>query len=142
MTDPNSQSEKPEDKRRYDPELLEKGLRCDLDQYGMLIGCSKKKDVKEWNEWRKEHLGDEILLEGADLLGAHLHGVELSDYGGVARSPTVCLKGATLLKANLGHALLAIQVILGYVLMGALVTRFAVLFTAGGPAGKFADDNE
>ena len=70
----------------------------------MLIGCSKKKDVKEWNEWRKEHLGDEILLEGADLLGAHLHGVELSDYGGIARSPTVCLKGATLLKANLGCA--------------------------------------
>jgi Pentapeptide repeats (8 copies)/Ion channel len=41
-----------------------------------------------------------------------------------------------------GHILLAIQVILGYVLLGALVTRFAVLFTAGGPAGKFADDND
>lgn len=38
----------------------------------------------------------------------------------------------------LGHALLTFQVILGYVLLGALVTRFAVLFTAGGPAGKFA----
>jgi hypothetical protein len=37
-----------------------------------------------------------------------------------------------------GHILLAIQVILGYVLLGALITRFAVLFTAGGPAGKFA----
>jgi uncharacterized protein YjbI with pentapeptide repeats len=36
-----------------------------------------------------------------------------------------------------GHALLTVQVILGYVLLGALVTRFAVLFTAGGPAGKF-----
>jgi len=32
------------------------------------------------------------------------------------------------------------QVILGYVLLGALVTRFAVLFTAGGPTGKFADE--
>jgi hypothetical protein len=31
---------------------------------------------------------------------------------------------------------------LGFVLLGALVTRFAVLFTAGGPAGKFADGNE
>ena len=30
------------------------------------------------------------------------------------------------------------QVILGYVLLGALVTRFAVLFTAGGPAGRFS----
>jgi len=39
-----------------------------------------------------------------------------------------------------GHILLSIQVILGYVLLGALVTRFAVLFTAGGPAGKFADE--
>jgi len=37
-----------------------------------------------------------------------------------------------------GHVILALQVILGYVLLGALVTRFAVLFTAGGPAGKFS----
>jgi uncharacterized protein YjbI with pentapeptide repeats len=39
-----------------------------------------------------------------------------------------------------GQTLLMLQVILGYVLLGALVTRFAVLFTAGGPAGKFADE--
>lgn len=39
-----------------------------------------------------------------------------------------------------GQLLLMLQVILGYVLLGALVTRFAVLFTAGGPAGKFADE--
>lgn len=26
--------------------------------------------------------------------------------------------------------------------LGALVTRFAVLFTAGGPAGRFADDKK
>jgi len=38
-----------------------------------------------------------------------------------------------------GHILLSVQVILGYVLLGALVTRFAVLFTAGGPAGNFSD---
>ena len=37
-----------------------------------------------------------------------------------------------------GHVILCVQVILGYVLLGALITRFAVLFTAGGPAGKFA----
>jgi hypothetical protein len=37
---------------------------------------------------------------------------------------------------------LALQVTLGYVLLGALVTKFAVLFTAGGPAGKFADEKE
>jgi len=39
-----------------------------------------------------------------------------------------------------GHLLLTFQVILGYVLLGALITRFAVLFTAGGPAGRFADE--
>ncbi len=41
-----------------------------------------------------------------------------------------------------GHILLTFQVILGYVLLGALVTRFAVLFTAGGPAGKFEDEKK
>ena len=38
----------------------------------------------------------------------------------------------------LGHILLTLQVLLGYVMLGALVTRFAVMFTGGGPAGKFA----
>jgi len=37
-----------------------------------------------------------------------------------------------------GHLLLMAQVLLGYVLLAALVTRFAVLFTAGGPAGRFS----
>jgi len=46
------------------------------------------------------------------------------------------------LRGLFGHALLALQVILGYVLLGALVTRFAVLFTAGGPAGKFAEEKK
>lgn len=36
-----------------------------------------------------------------------------------------------------GQVLLMAQVILGYVLLGALVTRFAVLFTAGGPTVNF-----
>jgi hypothetical protein len=44
------------------------------------------------------------------------------------------------LRGFFGHVLLAFQVILGYVLLGALVTRFAVLFTAGGPSEKFANE--
>jgi hypothetical protein len=40
-------------------------------------------------------------------------------------------------KSFFGHLLLTLQVILGYVLLGALVTRLAVLFTASGPAGSF-----
>jgi len=38
-----------------------------------------------------------------------------------------------------GHTLLAFQVILGYVLTGALARRLAVSFTAGEPTGRFAD---
>jgi hypothetical protein len=38
-----------------------------------------------------------------------------------------------------GHLLVIVQVLSGYVLLGALVTRFAILFTAGGPAGRFAE---
>ena len=37
-----------------------------------------------------------------------------------------------------GQALLAVQVILGYVLLGALVTRFAVMFSGSGPAAKLS----
>jgi hypothetical protein len=44
-------------------------------------------------------------------------------------------------KSIAGHILLAVQVVLGYVLLGALVARLAVLFTGEGPAGKFADEN-
>jgi hypothetical protein len=36
-----------------------------------------------------------------------------------------------------GYLFLVVQVILGYVHLGALVTRSAVLFMAGGPAGTF-----
>ena len=41
-----------------------------------------------------------------------------------------------------GQVVLMIQVILGYALLGALVTRFAVLFISGGPAGEFAPMDE
>ena len=41
------------------------------------------------------------------------------------------------LGSRAGHLCLMLQVIMGYVLLGALITRFAVLFQAGGPAGKF-----
>ena len=39
-----------------------------------------------------------------------------------------------------GHVVLAVQVLIGYMLLAALVTRFAVLFQAGGPAGRFDDE--
>jgi uncharacterized protein YjbI with pentapeptide repeats len=38
------------------------------------------------------------------------------------------------------YLLVTFQMLLGYVLLGALITRFAVLFTTGGPTGTFADE--
>ncbi|MBN2584576.1 MAG: pentapeptide repeat-containing protein [Planctomycetes bacterium] len=40
-----------------------------------------------------------------------------------------------------GHILLAIQVLLGYIMLGALVTHLAVLFTADGPANKHCGED-
>ena len=67
MAELQSKNENPEKDRRLDPELLKKGLRCDLDQYEMLKRCSRKKDVTEWNEWCANHTHgtSEVLLEGA-----------------------------------------------------------------------------
>ncbi len=41
-----------------------------------------------------------------------------------------------------GYFLLMLQVLLGYVLLGALITRLSILFTAEGPSGKFTPDTE
>jgi hypothetical protein len=35
-----------------------------------------------------------------------------------------------------GHILLVFQVLMGYIMLGALVTRFAILFSGVGPAQK------
>jgi len=40
----------------------------------------------------------------------------------------------------LGHVLLTLQVLLGYVLLGAIVTRLAILFGSGGPSAKFSNE--
>jgi len=67
MGECESKDEKPQIERRLDPELLKKGLRCDLDQYEMLLRCSENKDMTEWNEWRKKHPGARVFLEGVYL---------------------------------------------------------------------------
>ena len=48
-------------------------------------------------------------------------------FGDIAANPDSCP----------GQVVLMVQVILGYVLLGALITRLAVLFTSDGPAGSF-----
>jgi len=69
----------------------------DEDQYKMLIRCSEKKDITEWNEWWKDNKEVDILLEGADLSHTHLKDGDLSG---------AYLKGANLSWANLERALL------------------------------------
>jgi hypothetical protein len=75
MTESNSQPEKPKTERRYDPELLKKGLRRDPDQCKMLKRCSDSKNTTEWNQWRLKNPREEIFLEGADFNSAYLEGV-------------------------------------------------------------------
>jgi uncharacterized protein YjbI with pentapeptide repeats len=52
-------------------------LRFSQKQYDMLMRCSKKQDVSEWNQWRKKNFNIPILLEGADFKDARLNGVNL-----------------------------------------------------------------
>ncbi len=49
-------------------------------------------------------------------------------FGDIAANP----------QSSCGQVLLMLQVFCGYFLLGAIVTRLSILFTAGGPAGKFS----
>jgi uncharacterized protein YjbI with pentapeptide repeats len=98
MNEPNPQANKPKEQRRFSQE-----------QYDILKRCSDKKDMTEWNEWRKEHNDEEILLEGAHLEGAHLGGVP-DDGGPFEDAPRegAHLEGAELEGAHLEGAYLCI----------------------------------
>ncbi|MCP4748028.1 MAG: hypothetical protein GY874_18110 [Desulfobacteraceae bacterium] len=82
-------------------EETEKELRLDQEQYDLIKRCSSKKDMTEWNQWRKENETVEIWLgmaelshvnlQEADLSGANLQGVRLGN---------AYLKGANLIRAN------------------------------------------
>ncbi len=107
MTEPSSQIEKPEDGRRYHPQLLKKGLRCDLDQYEMLKCCAGKQDMTEWNQWREKNPGTEVLLEGAKLRRAYLKGANFKRaYLKGANFELSNLEGSFFHKAHLQHATL------------------------------------
>jgi hypothetical protein len=102
MTEPNSQPEKPKDERRYDPELLKKGLRCDLDQYDFLKQCSEKGEegIKEWNKWRATNKKD-IYLEGANFAHQYLDGSFLDQNPVQKRHGKVHLRNAVFIDAKL-----------------------------------------
>lgn len=117
MGESESKAEKQQNERRFDPELLKKGLRCDLDQYEFLKECSNNEKkgnfaegIKKWNEWREENPDKDIFLEGADFSSCflecvYLHhtetakGFELPWFTG-----QVFLKGAKFQKVNLQNS--------------------------------------
>jgi uncharacterized protein YjbI with pentapeptide repeats len=77
--------------------MAEEEVRFSQEQYDMLKRCSDKKDMTEWNEWRKKNPDEKILLEKADLERAYLEDANLQE---------AYLVGANLQKANLWKAVL------------------------------------
>ncbi len=76
-----SKEEPPKNKRHFNQE-----------QYDRLVLCSEKKDITEWNEWRKANPDEDILLEGADFVGCCLKDVSF-DVGEFKDIQTGELKG-------------------------------------------------
>jgi uncharacterized protein YjbI with pentapeptide repeats len=80
-----------------------------------------------------------MVRGGADHLRGFIHALYFSvvtmttlGFGDIAANPD----------SYCGQILLMVQVIWGYVILGALITRLAVLFTGDGPAGEFAKDEK
>jgi len=82
-----SQEEPPKNERQFNQE-----------QYDMLMRCSEKEDMTEWNEWRKKNPKEKIFLEGANIAKAR----QVSGTQEVFHM--AYLKGAILNKAHLGGA--------------------------------------
>ena len=77
-----------------------KKKQFDQRQYDILIKCSEKGDMTQWNNWRENNQTVSILLEGANLAGADLWKANLAG----ANLRNVNLEGADLWKANLKGA--------------------------------------
>ena len=84
--------------------MISKGKKKQFDesQYELLIKCSDKGDLAQWNEWRENNQTVSILLEGANFMGANLAGADLwkANLAG-ANLENVNLAGVDLCKANL-----------------------------------------
>ena len=66
------------DESKSQRQELKRERRFSQEQYDMLIRCSEKKDITEWNKWREEHKGESVLLEGANFEGARLKDADLT----------------------------------------------------------------
>lgn len=73
-------------------EQPEKERRFNQEQYDRLKKCSDKKDMTDWNQWRKDNPDEEIWLQGAYFKEAKLQGANLN---------SAKLQGAYLHSANL-----------------------------------------
>ncbi len=89
-----------------------KEKQFDESQYEILIKCSDKGDLTEWNEWRENNQKASILLEGANFISANLNGADLwnANLAG-ADLRNVNLAGADLGKANLKGAKLIAAIV-------------------------------
>jgi hypothetical protein len=74
-----------------------KKKQFDQSQYELLIQCSDKGDLAQWNEWRENNQTVSIFLEGANLAGADLWKANLAG----ANLKNVNLAGADLWNADL-----------------------------------------
>jgi len=70
----------------------------DSEQFDLLVKCSAKRNMNEWNAWRKRNPGAAVLLQNANLEKAYLRGADLhgADFQGAN------LRGADLSGAKLG----------------------------------------
>jgi len=55
------------------------GARCSINQYRLLLYCSKEGDASSWNEWRQGHADEEVWLCGVDISKARLEKVNLGN---------------------------------------------------------------
>ncbi|MHC4173356.1 MAG: pentapeptide repeat-containing protein [Planctomycetota bacterium] len=93
MDESESKNEKPKEEHRFSQE-----------QYDMLIRCSDKKDMTEWNEWRKKNPNEDILLEGAQFRRWHLLGGVFNSGEATGHGSKTHLKGADFCYAHLEQA--------------------------------------
>jgi len=104
--DPTDHAQRPDDNKT--PKDGER--KFSREQYDMLLRCSKKRDMTEWNQWRKANPKEQICLEEAplgrkNLRGANLRGAWLSDASLCrAKLHNADLSGAHLEHADLGFA--------------------------------------
>jgi hypothetical protein len=88
----------------------ENGRRFSQEQYDMLLRCSEKKDMTEWNNWRDARRGDDICLDGASFYedtewkGAFLRGANLKHNPKTGWDGAVYLRNAKLQRADLEGA--------------------------------------